>query len=369
MRNRPRHTGSLRKRFQVWHARFRHCGRLIEVSTHTTDIEEARKVLRKLLRTADTETFVPPAAGKVTFEDLCTLLRRDYRKKGNRSRIEYRLAHLAETFAGIPALSITTPAVEAYADQREAAGAARATVNRELAALRRMFRLALHAGLVPAMPRITTPAENNVREGFLDPPDFIAFLGMLREADATVADATEFAYRTALRRGNVLGVIWPWFSLDVQGGHVIGGGLRVPGAATKNKKPLTMPLTGALLALIDRRWQVRAATCPHVFHRGGVPLTRFDGIWRTAAGAIGRPGFLFHDLRRSAARTLRRTGIDEEIIMRLGGWKTRSMFSRYAIVDERDLAEAQAKLDAVLLATTTPPTVVPLRRSRRRRPS
>jgi hypothetical protein len=35
----------------------------------------------------------------------------------------------------------------------------------------------------------------------------------------------------------------------------------------------------------------------------------------------------------------------EKTIMKIGGWKTRSAFDRYNIVDEKDLAEAAAKLD------------------------
>ena len=46
--------------------------------------------------------------------------------------------------------------------------------------------------------------------------------------------------------------------------------------------------------------------------------------------------------------------------MKMGGWKTRSMFNRYAIVDSRDLGEAQQKLDAAL-ATPGPRKVVALR--------
>ena len=46
--------------------------------------------------------------------------------------------------------------------------------------------------------------------------------------------------------------------------------------------------------------------------------------------------------------------------MKLGGWKTRAMFTRYAIVDDQDLAAAQATLDQAL-ATPAPRTVVPLR--------
>jgi integrase len=51
---------------------------------------------------------------------------------------------------------------------------------------------------------------------------------------------------------------------------------------------------------------------------------------------------LVHDLRRTAARDFRRAGVSEGVIMRLCGWETRSMFDRYNIIDEHDLAEAVA---------------------------
>jgi hypothetical protein len=47
--------------------------------------------------------------------------------------------------------------------------------------------------------------------------------------------------------------------------------------------------------------------------------------------------------------------------MALGGRRTRSMFARYAITDSRDLADAQAKLNAAF--TAAPRTVLPLRRA------
>ena len=37
--------------------------------------------------------------------------------------------------------------------------------------------------------------------------------------------------------------------------------------------------------------------------------------------------------------------LHEKTIMKIGGWKTRSVFDRYNIVDEKDLADAAAKLD------------------------
>jgi hypothetical protein len=33
------------------------------------------------------------------------------------------------------------------------------------------------------------------------------------------------------------------------------------------------------------------------------------------------------------------------VIQKIGGWKTRSVFERYAIVDQRDIADAMQKLE------------------------
>ncbi|MGB9073003.1 MAG: hypothetical protein WCC22_10065, partial [Terriglobales bacterium] len=110
-----------------------------------------------------------------------------------------------------------------------------------------------------------------------------------------------------------------------------------------------------------------------LFTRGnGKPVRDFRKAWQTlciaagvgqmVCGACGKAvtgrkcqacgglelkytGQIVHDLRRTAARNLRRAGVAEGVIMRIGGWKTRSVFERYNIVDQRDVREALLKLE------------------------
>jgi integrase len=359
---RERGTGSLRLRGAIYWLRYHHHGKLIEESSGTSDEKQARRALRQKLKPADTEDFVSPKARKVTVDELADLIRADYVRRGNRSRVAPRLTHLLTAFAGRKALAITSEEVDQYLDARLAAGAAVATANREAACLRHMFRLAVDKGILPRAPKITLRREDNVRQGFLEPADLDAFLAALRARDPAVADLAEMAFLTLMRRANLLALVWPMLELAVDAGHVVGGTLTLPGTITKNRRPLTMPLTGRLLAVIARRWQARRETCAHVFHRAGRPVRGFNGPWQAAAAAIGQPRLLLHDLRRSGARTMLRADVDEDVVMMIGGWRTRSMLTRYNIVATDDMVDAQAKLDQAL-ATPGPRKVVALRRS------
>jgi site-specific recombinase XerD len=101
-------------------------------------------------------------------EDFLREYRINNRKSLDDAEARWNL-HLKPSFAAIRAVDVSSGLIGKYVDKRQQEGAANATINRELAGLKRMFRLAQQATpskvlRTPAFPKLT---ENNARMGFL----------------------------------------------------------------------------------------------------------------------------------------------------------------------------------------------------------
>src|SRR4051812_835243 len=129
--------GMLYKRGNVWWIKYYKDGRAIRQSAETTKEGDARRLLK--LREGDVERGVPlsPKVGRLRFDEAVADVVNDYRTNGKRSLpdLEQRVRdHLAPVFGGRRLAAITTADVRTYIAKRQDAGAASATINRELAA-------------------------------------------------------------------------------------------------------------------------------------------------------------------------------------------------------------------------------------------
>jgi integrase len=86
---------------------------------------------------------------------------------------------------------------------------------------------------------------------------------------------------------------------------------------------------------MNRRLRIKV-TLGHLRDRHSQPKGGY--WWNLAREAAGAPGALVHDFRRTAARRYVRQRVNENTAMKLLGMKTRSIFDRYNIVTEEDMA-------------------------------
>ncbi len=372
-----RGQGRIFLRGSVYWVAYYHRGKEVRESSKSERESDAQRLLRERLRTAGTTVFTDPKVERVTFDELAESYLRDYRINGKRSLrdAERSARQLGTFFGGMRGCDIDAERIEAYKDarlaERSPAGTPirPATVNGELAALRRMFSLASKTR--PGFrhrPHVALLAENNIREGFADPALFGEIVRELRNRDADVADVAEFAYGAAWRRGEVLTL--QWSDVEWRAADHSAAVLRLRRAHSKNKQPRVLPVSDELLKIVQDRWTVRRLDCPYIFHRAGRPIRDFRTSWQRAckaAGvAAGRAGLVFHDLRRSGVRNMRRAGIPEGVAMKISGHRTRAVFDRYNIVSEEDIAEAVERVSAhVAREREAAPSVVPLRRPTR----
>jgi hypothetical protein len=171
--------------------------RSVRETTGFTNCTDAAEFLKK--RVSDALGGKVVLSKNVTYDDLRALIITDYTNNGRKSLGDLkstRLPKLDAVFGGSKAIDITTTSVERYKTLRLKDGAAPATVNRKLAAFKRMFRLGLRQGMVTTMPYISLLVEHNVRKGFMELDQFHA---ILKHVPIEYLPLFELAYMTGWR--------------------------------------------------------------------------------------------------------------------------------------------------------------------------
>jgi integrase len=357
-RSMRRGLGWVHLRGRIWWVQYSWRGELHRESSGSTDRRDALKLLRRRLAEIGQGRLVGPDVEKTTYEQLDQGLVDDYQMNGRKSlgRMKTALAHLRHFFRLYRAVEITTDRITTYVVTRQESGAAAATINRELAALKRAFRLAKRSGRVVDLPYIPMLTENNTRKGFFEAGEFRTVIAHLPD---DLRPLFETAYITGWRvRSELLTRRKP--HVDLQHGW-----LRLEPGETKNGDGRLFPLTPELRAVLEQQFartqkleRETGQVIPWLFHRDGEPIKVFRRAWITACQKAGVPKRIPHDLRRTAVRNLERAGVPRSAAMKMVGHKTESIYRRYAIADESMLREGAAKLSALHQAEQAQPATI-----------
>lgn len=336
--------GMIYKRGKTYWIKYYRNGKPHRESTRSKKEADAKRLLKK--REGEISEGKLPGVyfDRVRFDELAEDLLTDYRINQRKSlvRAQESVNHLAEVFEGMRVPDITTPRINAYIEQRIDDGAANGTINRELAALKRMLNLGAKQTppKVDRVPHVPMLKENNARKGFFEHGDLLALRDALPDY---LKGFITFGYKTGWRVSEIAGLTWGQVDRDQ-------GIVRLEVGETKNDEARTIYLDDELREVVNRQWAQRKNLLPYVFlnEKGTDKVKRFDKAWKTACNEAGIGVRLFHDFRRTAVRNMVRSGIPERVAMMISGHKTRSVFDRYNIVNDTDLRLAAQKQQAYL---------------------
>lgn len=304
------------------------------------------------LVSAPTRTFY-------TVADLWAIYLVDYKNRSNKdsSRLAIAWNHLKDKFSAIRVDDVTTAMVNEYISSRRVAGMGNGTINREVALLRAMFNLGtkqtpLMVDRVPAFPKrlVEPPA----RKGFVTDKEYAVLAANAK--DVWLRAFIAAAYSFGFRKGELL-------KLRVRQVDLLERLIVLEEGTTKNNAARKVYMTEEVFQLM--------CECVRGKKPDGFVFTRENGErvvdpreeWYSlcVSSGLGKyesakrrngkeyqryVGLNPHDFRRSAIRNMTRRGVNDTTAMKISGHKTRSVFMRYNIVDERDLAEAARKIEA-----------------------
>jgi integrase len=350
---RPRGTGCIFHAGSAnWWIGYYRGGKLIRENTKSTKKSVAKGMLQTRLAEVASETWISPADRKITVDKCYAELLDHYRAnemdsavKGARERWELadkdgdkpKPGRLQKFFAGRRAVAITTDLLNKYVNGCRETGLSNATINRDLAALRRALNLARMAGKVQKLPAFPHLKEAAPRSGFVDESVYVKL----------AANATELWLRSLLacgynfgfRKGELL-------NLKVGQVDLAARTIRLNAGETKSGDGRVIKMTDDVYVLLTACVSGKKAA-DYVFSRAnGKRVKDFRDSWTNLCTKAGVPELLFHDLRRSAVRNMERAGVPRSWATKISGHKTESVYRRYAIVSEADLADATRRIEA-----------------------
>jgi integrase len=300
---------SLLKRGNVWWVYLNRDGVRHQQSTGTSNRKQAEKIEAKLKEEATNQRFqIVTFDPALRFDELAA---RFIAGGSVRPHHLYHLNFLLPFFGDFPVVRITKSLTDEFRRQRMARASIKdATVNRDLAVLRRVLYWGLDEQLLAANPmaRMKMARERRTRRQILSIAEEESLLGVAKDH---LYAMTIMALDTGMRRGEITSQTWD----DVDFFQKI---LFVTHSKTPEGESREIPLTERLHAYLTQHRKNEGL----VIDFRGRPVRIVKRAWATALKNAKIRHVRFHDLRHTFNTRLMEAGVMQEIRMALMGHST-----------------------------------------------
>lgn len=248
---------------------------------------------------------------------------------------EAHLLFIQKFWKGKKLAEIGKEEIDRLSERRKSTGVTNATVNRMLALVRSIFRMAYKAGWIDTVPPVEMLSEPKKRIRWLTEEQAQKLLTFLPEHQERI---TRFALLTGLRQGNILSLQWSQVDLPRKV-------LWIHADQAKGRKAFGIPIPDAAVSILE---DLRSNHECWVFTYRGQKITQVNTLaWRKALKNAGIENFKWHDLRHTWASWHIQSGTPLYVLKELGGWESMEMVMRYAHLSPEHLAPYVQKKDIV----------------------
>lgn len=300
---------SLWKRGNVWWAIYWIDGIRYQESTGTSNKRLAKEIERKLQAEAAARKAGingTQVDADMTFGELAARFLADGEAKADHT---HRLNNLLPYFADVPVVRINKGMASDFRIKRhQVKRITDATINRDLAVLRRILYWAVDQSILAANPltRLRLARERRVRRPVMSVEEEQRLLAVAPDHLKRIVIA---ALDTGMRRGEIFHQLWE--HVDMQ---------RKVLSVTRSKTPegeaREIPLTGRLYELLSGERQDSGLVFTY---QGQQIIHTIKTAWGCALKNSGLRHFRFHDLRHTHNTRLMEAGVMQEVRMALMG--------------------------------------------------
>jgi len=330
------------KRGQTWWMRFSYKGRQIKKSTKTEDKKLAQRIFDKVKgEIAEGKWFEKLPGDDKTFKEMMEKYLDEYASKKISEKSFRGYAKKPISYLGDYLLAEVTPKIiNEYKTRRRNDGIGPASLNRELATMKKAFNLAIKEWewmKDNPVSKVSMEEENNKRDRWLTVEEEGR---LLRVCSPWLKELVIFALNTGMRLGEIISLEWKAVDLFRRTVTVF---------KSKNKKPRTIPVNNTIFEMLKGKAKVKSIS-GLIFHSAThtkLHITSVDHAFKKAVKRAKIEDFHFHDLRHTFATRVVQSGKDLYQVQKLLGHESPSMTQRYAHHYPESLRDAVDVLDKI----------------------